>query len=85
MPTGGQVASGTININQSAPGKLVVNQTTNQGIINWQTFNVGVDAAVHFNTPNASAGTLNNISGGTSTILGSIFSNGRLFFAIQVE
>lgn len=81
VPTGGQVASGTININQSAPGKLVVNQTTNQGIINWQSFNVGVDAAVHFNTPNASAGTLNNISGGSSTILGSIFSNGRLFFA----
>ena len=81
VPTGGQVASGNININQSAPGKLVVNQTTNQGIINWQSFNVGVDAAVHFNTPNASAGTLNNISGGTSTILGSIFSNGRLFFA----
>ena len=81
VPTGGQVASGTININQSAPGKLVVNQTTNQGIINWQSFNVGVDAAVHFNTPNASAGTLNNISGGSSTILGSIYSNGRLFFA----
>ena len=81
VPTCGQVASGTININQSAPGKLVVNQTTNQGIINWQSFNVGVDAAVHFNTPNASAGTLNNISGGSSTILGSIFSNGRLFFA----
>ena len=81
VPTGCQVASGTININQSAPGKLVVNQTTNQGIINWQSFNVGVDAAVHFNTPNASAGTLNNISGGSSTILGSIFSNGRLFFA----
>ena len=81
VPTGGQVASGTININQNAPGKLVVNQTTNQGIINWQSFNVGVDAAVHFNTPNATAGTLNNISGGSSTILGSIFSNGRLFFA----
>jgi filamentous hemagglutinin family protein len=80
LPTGGSVASGNISINQTDPGKLVINQTTNQGIINWQSFNVGTKSSVHFNTPGASAGVLNNISGGTSTILGSIFSNGRLFF-----
>ena len=80
LPTGGSVANGNISINQTDPGKLVINQTTNQGIINWQSFNVGTKSSVHFNTPGASAGVLNNISGGTSTILGSIFSNGRLFF-----
>jgi len=80
LPTGGSIASGNITINQTDPGKLIINQTTNQGIINWQSFNVGTKSSVHFNTPGASAGVLNNISGGTSTILGSIFSNGRLFF-----
>ena len=80
LPTGGSIASGNITINQADPGKLIINQTTNQGIINWQSFNVGTKSSVHFNTPGASSGVLNNISGGTSTILGSIFSNGRLFF-----
>jgi filamentous hemagglutinin family protein len=80
LPTGGSIASGNITISQTDPGKLIINQTTNQGIINWQSFNVGTKSSVHFNTPGASAGVLNNISGGTSTILGSIFSNGRLFF-----
>jgi filamentous hemagglutinin family protein len=80
LPTGGSIASGNITINQTDPGKLIINQTTNQGIINWQSFNVGTKSSVYFNTPGASAGVLNNISGGTSTILGSIFSNGRLFF-----
>ena len=51
LPTGGQVVSGNIDINQPSVGRLDVNQTTQQGIVNWNTFNVGSSPSVYFNQP----------------------------------
>ena len=78
LPTGGEVVSGNISINQPTVGRLDVNQTTNQGIVNWNTFNVGSSASVHFNQPTNKSTILNNVVSGKSIINGSIFSNGRL-------
>ncbi len=78
LPTGGQVVSGNIDINQPSVGRLDVNQTTQQGIVNWNTFNVGSSASVYFNQPTNKSTILNNVVTGKSIINGSIFSNGRL-------
>ena len=78
LPTGGQVVSGNIDINQPSVGRLDVNQTTQQGIVNWNTFNVGSSASVYFNQPTNKSTILNNVVSGKSIINGSIFSNGRL-------
>ena len=78
LPTGGQVISGNIDINQPSVGRLDVNQTTQQGIVNWNTFNVGSSASVYFNQPTNKSTILNNVVTGKSIINGSIFSNGRL-------
>ena len=59
LPTGGQVISGDININQPSVGRLNINQTTQQGIVNWNTFNVGSSASVHFNQPTNKSTILN--------------------------
>src|SRR6056300_53144 len=79
LPTGGEVVSGDISIQKEA-GKLIINQNSSKGIIEWQKFNVGADASVYFNHKNNTDSILNQIIGGSnSIILGNIFSNGKLF------
>src|SRR6056300_388770 len=79
LPTGGEVVSGDISIQKEA-GKLIINQNSSKGIIEWQKFNVGADASVYFNHKNNTDSILNQIVGGSkSIILGNIFSNGKLF------
>src|SRR6056300_262141 len=79
LPTGGEVVSGDISIQKEA-GKLIINQNSSKGIIEWQKFNVGADASVYFNHKNNTDSILNQIVGGSkSIILGNIYSNGKLF------
>ena len=78
-PTGGQVTAGQATINQ-AGAVTTINQTTQKAAIDWQTFNVKSHEAVNFNQPNASAITLNRVTGTeSSTIMGSITANGKVF------
>ena len=79
LPTGANVVSGQITINEE-PGKLTINQTTAKGIIEWKTFNLGSNASIFFNHSNASDSVLNQVLDfRQSTILGKIYSNGKLF------
>jgi filamentous hemagglutinin family protein len=79
LPSGGNIISGDITINQQS-GKLIINQTSEQGVIEWQKFNIGSNASVYFNHSNASSSILNQIlDGSRSIILGNIYSNGKLF------
>src|SRR5210317_1541648 len=79
LPSGGNIISGDITINQQS-GKLIINQTSEQGVIEWQKFNIGSNASVYFNQSNASSSILNQIlDGSRSIILGNIYSNGKLF------
>ena len=79
LPTGGTVVSGTVNISQSS-NTMTINQTSSQAIINWETFNLGKDASIYFNNNSSNNTTLNQIVDNfKSVILGSIYSNGKLF------
>ena len=79
LPTGANIVSGNITINQE-PGKLTINQTSAQGIIEWKAFNLGSNAFVFFNHNNATDTLLNQVRDiHQSTILGKIYSNGKLF------
>ena len=78
-PTGGQVTAGTATINQTGSA-TTINQSSQNAAINWQTFSVGKSESVRFNQPNASAITLNRVTGTESSqILGSLTANGRVF------
>ncbi|MEY3496786.1 MAG: hypothetical protein RJA80_1009, partial [Actinomycetota bacterium] len=79
LPTGANVVSGNVTISQE-PGKLTINQTSSQAIINWDSFNLGSKASVYFNNNSTTNSTLNQILDNyKSVILGSIYSNGKLF------
>ena len=83
-PSGGQVAAGSITINQLNAGSTQITQTTDRGIINWQQFNVGVDEYVQFIQPGSSSVTLNRVVGGNpSSILGNLSANGQIFIVNQ--
>lgn len=80
LPTGGQVESGTISINQPDAHNLVVNQGSDRGIINWQGFDILGGESTRFNQPSANSVTLNRIGGGRpSQILGNLSANGKLY------
>src|SRR6056300_32768 len=79
LPTGAKIVAGDITIKQQ-DGKLTINQASNQGIIEWKTFNVGSKASVFFNHNSSSSSILNQVLDvKQSTILGKIYSNGKLF------
>ena len=79
LPTGANIVSGDITINQE-PGKLTINQTSNLGVIEWDTFNLGPEAQIYFNHLNVVDSILNKVLDSSySSILGKIYSNGKLF------
>ena len=79
LPTGGQVESGAITINQPDRANLVITQTTDRGIVNWQGFDILSGESTRFIQPNSSSVTLNRIGGGApSQILGKLSANGKL-------
>jgi filamentous hemagglutinin family protein len=78
-PTGGQVTAGNATIQQSG-ASTTINQSSQNAAINWQSFSVGKAESVRFNQPNASAITLNRVTGTESSqILGSLTANGQVF------
>src|SRR5690606_20733654 len=77
-PTGGTVVAGGSSISYSG-ANMTVNQTTQRAVINWQTYSIVQNAAATYNQPNASALSVNRVTGGNdpSQILGTLKSNGQ--------
>jgi filamentous hemagglutinin family protein len=81
LPTGAEVVSGDISINQPDASNLVVNQNTQSGIINWQSFDIAKGETTRFIQPDANSVTLNRVIGNQidgTQIYGTLIANGRL-------
>ena len=83
LPTGGQVAAGTVNISQTqtaTAASMLVQQSSNRAIVNWQSFNVGANAKVNISQPSSSSVLLNRVLDTNPTqIFGQINANGQVF------
>ena len=83
LPTGGQVAAGTVNISQTqtaAAASMLVQQSSNRAIVNWQSFNVGANAKVNITQPSSSSVLLNRVlDSNPSQIFGQVNANGQVF------
>lgn len=80
-PQGPSVVGGSATVHNSGSANVVVNQSSQRAVINWHMFNIGAGETTTFNTPGASAVTLNRVTGGMgpSQILGTLTSNGQVF------
>lgn len=84
LPTGAQVTAGAASVQMPAKGALLVNQSTQRAVIKWSDFSIGQGKQVTFAQPNAGAATLNVVTGGnTSTIAGTLKSNGSVYLINQ--
>ncbi|WP_215299723.1 autotransporter-associated beta strand repeat-containing protein, partial [Polynucleobacter sp. AP-Nino-20-G2] len=78
LPTGGNVVAGNATITQSNL-QVNINQTSQRAVVTWDSFNVGKDATVSFNQPNASAVTLNRVTGASASVIdGAVRANGQV-------
>lgn len=41
LPSGGQVAQGSVSISQPVNNTLTINQASDKAIVNWQSFDIG--------------------------------------------
>ncbi len=79
-PKDGQVAAGSATIVQKGSSTLTINQTSQRAIINWQSFSIGKGETTNFNQPNATAITLNRVTGiDPSSIMGNLTANGQVW------
>lgn len=79
LPTGGEVVSGSAQIQQGANG-TVITQGSQTAALNWQSFDIGVGKTVRFDQPSASAIAVNRVVGNTaSDIQGSLKANGQVW------
>ncbi|MCZ7657488.1 MAG: filamentous hemagglutinin N-terminal domain-containing protein, partial [Xanthobacteraceae bacterium] len=80
-PQGPSVVGGSATVHNPGSANVVVNQSSQRAVINWHMFNIGAGETTTFNTPGASAVTLNRVTGGMgpSQILGTLTSNGQVF------
>lgn len=79
LPTGAQVASGSVSIGTSGTG-VTITQGSDKAIVNWNNFSVGAGNTVNFLQPDTSSAILNRVTGSTSsTIAGSITANGQVY------
>jgi len=77
LPTGAQIASGTVGINTVGNVMTVTNSAN--AIINWQNFSIGNNETARFVQPSALSAVLNRVTGGNpSQILGALQSNGKV-------
>ncbi|MGH7154604.1 MAG: filamentous hemagglutinin N-terminal domain-containing protein, partial [Acetobacteraceae bacterium] len=77
-PAGGQVVAGAASITQS-PNVTTITQSSQRAAVNWKSFDVGAQQTVDFAQPNASAATLNRVTGANpSQIAGRINANGQV-------
>ncbi|WP_175852110.1 GLUG motif-containing protein [Burkholderia cepacia] len=81
LPTGGDIKSGSANIDTSADGKTMsIHQHTDKLITNWQDFSVGGGERVSFKQPTNQSIALNRVIGANgSQIHGQLDANGRVF------
>ena len=83
LPTGAQVAAGSVSISQSqtaTAASMAINQSSAKAIVNWQTFNVGANAKVNITQPSSTSVLLNRVqSSDPSQIFGQIKANGQVF------
>jgi filamentous hemagglutinin family protein len=78
-PTGGQVVSGSGQIQQSG-NTTTIEQNSKVLALNWQSFDVGADQTVNFLQPGASSIAVNRILGNTaSEIFGHLNANGQVW------
>jgi filamentous hemagglutinin family protein len=80
-PLGPQVVSGNATVQGQGTAAVTVTQQTNSAIINWNTFNIGIGEKTKIVMPSSSSVELDRVTGGLgpSQILGSLWSNGRVF------
>ena len=77
-PTGPAVVSGSASFNTVGKNLTVTNSPN--AIINWQGFSIGAGEATRFQQQSVSSAVLNRIVGqDPSVILGTLWSNGRVF------
>ncbi|MDE2005825.1 MAG: filamentous hemagglutinin N-terminal domain-containing protein, partial [Rhodospirillales bacterium] len=82
-PTGGVVVGGSAAI-ATTPNATNITQSTQRAAIDWQSFNVGSAQSVNFRQPNATAVTLNRVTGpNPSEIAGHITANGQVILENQ--
>jgi filamentous hemagglutinin family protein len=78
LPVNPAVVAGQASFAQSGGTLTVTNKAGT--IINWQGFSIGVSELTRFVQPSASSAVLNRVTGAeSSTILGTLQSNGRVF------
>ncbi|MBI2753524.1 MAG: filamentous hemagglutinin N-terminal domain-containing protein [Betaproteobacteria bacterium] len=77
-PTGPSVTSGTASF--STVGSTLTVTNSPNSIINWQGFSIGAGEATRFQQQSAASAVLNRVTGqDPSVILGTLWSNGRVF------
>lgn len=82
LPNGGEIVSGTGNIQQPTAQDMVINQSSQQLITNWQGFSIGSAESVTFKQPNSSSVALNRVIGvDPSVIMGKLSANGQVFLS----
>jgi filamentous hemagglutinin family protein len=80
LPTGGQVAHGSVGIATPGPGQMAITQGSSAAIVNWGGFSIGSAARVDIRQPGADAMLLNRVTGSTtSRIDGQLDANGQVF------
>ena len=80
LPTGAQVVSGDVNINQIGSDTMRILQGSQSAIVNWQSFDIGRGALVDIVQPNVDSAMLSRVIGNNlSEIYGTLNSNGQLY------
>ena len=80
LPTGAQVVSGGVNINQSGANNLKIIQQSQSAIVNWESFDIGKNAFVDIVQPNIDSAMLSRVIGANpSEIFGTLNATGHLY------
>ena len=80
LPTGGNVAAGSVSIANTSPTQLNITQTSQSAVVNWQSFSIGQGHAVNIQQPNSASALLNRVTGNApSTIAGMLTANGHVY------
>lgn len=84
LPGGAVVTAGKAVVAAPNGATLQVRQDSQRAVVRWSSFNIGQGAAVNFAQPNASAATLNVVTGAApSELAGKLSANGSVFLINQ--
>ena len=80
LPSGHNLAAGSVSVSQSGPSAMAIRQSSDRAVLNWDGFSIGSDAAVDVQQPRAGAALLNRVTGPLpSRIDGRLSANGQVF------